>query len=126
MLETSKSDYVLFEASGLIKDALIREWNDIPANDIQGMRSYLLQYVINNPASSSFVRERIVQENLVTNLIFEFGEIENPILSRNLVLLALLRFWVLNTHLSYNLVLVLFTIFLTFYPCAYCTVLYEH
>ena len=77
LLETSKSDYVLFEASGLIKDALIREWNDIPANDIQGMRSYLLQYVINNPASSSFVRERIVQENLVTNLIFEFGEIEN-------------------------------------------------
>jgi len=61
LLETSKSDYVLFEASGLIKDALIREWNDIPANDIQGMRSYLLQYVINNPASSSFVRERIVQ-----------------------------------------------------------------
>jgi len=61
LLETSKSDYVLFEASGLIKDALIREWNEIPNNDIQAMRTYLLQYIINNPTCSSFVRERIVQ-----------------------------------------------------------------
>ena len=61
LLETSKVDYVLFEASGLIKDALIREWNEIPAADIQGMRAYLLQYVINNPTCSGFVRERIVQ-----------------------------------------------------------------
>ena len=52
---------MIFEASGLIKDALIREWNDIPVADIQAMRAYLLQYVINKPTASSFVRERIVQ-----------------------------------------------------------------
>ena len=61
LLETSRNDYVLFEASGLIKDGLIREWSEIPVEEIQGMRSYLLQYVINNPTCSSFVRERIVQ-----------------------------------------------------------------
>jgi len=61
LLETSKSDYVLFEASGLIKDALIREWNEIPTDEIGGMRAYLLQYVVNNPGCSGFVRERIVQ-----------------------------------------------------------------
>ena len=61
LLETSKNDYVLFEASGLIKDALIREWNELPAQDIHALRTYLLQYVISNPSCSAFVRERIVQ-----------------------------------------------------------------
>jgi len=61
LLETSKSDYVLFEASGLIKDALIREWNEIPASDTRGLRTYLLQYVVSHPNCSGFVRERIVQ-----------------------------------------------------------------
>jgi len=61
ILECSKNDYVLFEASGLLKDGLIREWGELSADEIRGLRAYLLQYVVNNPALSAYVRERIVQ-----------------------------------------------------------------
>ena len=56
LLETSGNDYVLFEASGLIKDGLIREWKELSTTDIQALRGYLLQYIINRPSLSSFVR----------------------------------------------------------------------
>jgi hypothetical protein len=52
---------VLFESAGLLKEGLIREWNQIPMEEIKCLRSYLLQYVINHPTLSSYVRERIVQ-----------------------------------------------------------------
>ena len=61
LLEQSKNNYVLFEASGLLKEGLIREWHDLSAGDITQLRSYLLQYVVNNPLLSAYVRERIVQ-----------------------------------------------------------------
>jgi len=61
LLEQSSSDYVLFEASGLLKEGLIREWSELPAEDVKGLRSYLLQYVISHPTLSAFVRERLVQ-----------------------------------------------------------------
>ena len=57
----SKVDYVLFEAAGLIKEGLIREWTSLSKEDVQGLRSYLLQYVIAHATLSGFVRERIVQ-----------------------------------------------------------------
>ena len=59
--ENSSVDYVLFESAGLLKEGLIREWNQIPKEEIKCLRSYLLQYVINHPTLSSYVRERIVQ-----------------------------------------------------------------
>ena len=59
--ETSKVDYVLFEASGLIKDGLIREWDRLSGDDIKGLRAYLLAYVTAAPSMSNYVRERIVQ-----------------------------------------------------------------
>jgi hypothetical protein len=61
LLETCKNDYVLFEASSLIKDALIREWRDLPMEVIRDVRQYLLQYVVNRLDLAGFVRERIVQ-----------------------------------------------------------------
>jgi hypothetical protein len=61
LLEHSANDYVLFEAAGLLKDGLIREWRDLPAEEVQGLRTYLLQYVIGRPTLSAFVRERLVQ-----------------------------------------------------------------
>ena len=61
LLEQSKNNYVLFEASGLLKEGLIREWHELSAGDITQLRSYLLQYVVNNPLLSAYVRERIVQ-----------------------------------------------------------------
>ena len=60
-LETSKVDYVLFEAAGLLKDGLIREWASLSNDEVKGLRSYLLSYVINHPTLSSYIRERIVQ-----------------------------------------------------------------
>ena len=60
ILENSSNDYLLFEASGLLKDGLIGEWGELEADQIRGLRAYLLQYV-NNPALSVYLRERIVQ-----------------------------------------------------------------
>ena len=60
-LETCKVDYVLFEAAGLLKDGLIREWASLSNDEVKGLRSYLLSYVINHPTLSSYIRERIVQ-----------------------------------------------------------------
>ena len=59
--ETSKVDYVLFEAAGLLKDGLIREWATLSQDEVKGLRSYLLSFVINHPTLSSYIRERIVQ-----------------------------------------------------------------
>jgi hypothetical protein len=56
-------EYVLFESAYLLKEGLIREWNQIPKEEIKCLRSYLLQYVINHPTLSGYVRERIVQVN---------------------------------------------------------------
>ena len=60
-LESSNVDYVLFEAAGLLKDGLIREWHQLGPDEIKGLRAYLLTYVINHPTLSGYVRERIVQ-----------------------------------------------------------------
>ena len=54
-------DYVLFEAAGLLKYGLIREWSTLNQGEVKGLRSYLLSFVINHPTLSSYIRERIVQ-----------------------------------------------------------------
>ena len=38
-----------------------REWRELPAEDVAGLRAYLLQYVIQHPTLSAYVRERLVQ-----------------------------------------------------------------
>jgi len=52
---------VLFEASSLIKEGLVREWSQLAENSARELRAYLLQYVVNHPSLSGYVRERIVQ-----------------------------------------------------------------
>ncbi len=54
-------DYVLFESAGLIKEGLIREWDQLSKEEVAGLRAYLLQYVIGHVALSGYVRERLVQ-----------------------------------------------------------------
>eukprot|EP00094_Tigriopus_californicus_P000138 TCALIF_00134-PA protein Name:"Similar to xpo4 Exportin-4 (Xenopus laevis)" AED:0.05 eAED:0.05 QI:354/0.88/0.9/1/1/1/10/107/1127 len=61
ILESSQAEYVLFEAAGLIKEGLIREWSSLGEPDVKGLRTYLLRYVIEHPNLSSYARERIVQ-----------------------------------------------------------------
>lgn len=58
--ETSKVDYVLFEAAGLIKEAIIREWSFLN-DEIKALQQYLLSYVVEKATLAAFVRERILQ-----------------------------------------------------------------
>ncbi|XP_032516435.2 exportin-4-like [Danaus plexippus] len=60
ILEKSSSDYVLFEAAGLIKTALIREWNLLSDSDISSLREYLLSYLLRNE-SPPFLKEKLLQ-----------------------------------------------------------------
>lgn len=60
ILEKSTSDYVLFEAAGLIKTALIREWSLLSDNDIISLREYLLSYLMSKD-TPPFLREKLLQ-----------------------------------------------------------------
>lgn len=74
ILETSTIDYVRFEATGVIKIALIREWSMIPEADISSLRQYLLHYIISRPTLAPFVRERILQ---VIAIMVKRGSVED-------------------------------------------------
>lgn len=59
--DTSGSDLVLFEAAGLLKDSLIREWTTVSDHDLKSLQAYLLNFVVQKTSLSAFVRERILQ-----------------------------------------------------------------
>ncbi|CAK9828307.1 Xpo4 [Anthophora retusa] len=61
ILETNTNDYILFEAAGLIKIAIIREWPSLPETDISALREYLFHYVINKPNLTPYVKGCIIQ-----------------------------------------------------------------
>lgn len=61
--ETSTVDYVIFETATTLKEALIREWNQLQESEIIELRQYLLQYTVQKPTLPTFVRERILQVN---------------------------------------------------------------
>ncbi|XP_053997793.1 exportin-4-like [Hylaeus anthracinus] len=61
ILETNTSEYILFEAAGLIKIALIREWPVLPEGDITSLKQYLFHYVINKPHLAQYVKGCIIQ-----------------------------------------------------------------
>ncbi|XP_048485635.1 exportin-4 [Plutella xylostella] len=60
ILEKSSSDYVLFEAAGLLKTALIREWSLLTESDISSLREYLLNYLMRKE-TPPFLREKLLQ-----------------------------------------------------------------
>ncbi|KAL7287451.1 hypothetical protein TKK_0018556 [Trichogramma kaykai] len=74
ILETTTMDYVLFEAAGVIKIAMIREWDMLQPADIASMRQYLFHYIISKPTLAPFVRERILQ---VIAIIVKRGSVED-------------------------------------------------
>ncbi|XP_058796622.1 exportin-4-like [Phymastichus coffea] len=74
ILERSAIDYVRFEATGVIKIALIKEWSSLPKSDILALRQYLLQYIISRPTLAPFVRERILQ---VIAIMVKRGSVED-------------------------------------------------
>ncbi|XP_063622349.1 exportin-4-like [Cydia splendana] len=60
ILEKSRTDYVLFEAAGLLKTALIREWTLLSESDISSLREYLLNYLLRQD-TPPFLREKLLQ-----------------------------------------------------------------
>lgn len=71
ILEKSSSDYVLFEAAGLLKAALIREWSLLSENDISSLREYLLNYLLRKEAPP-FLREKLLQVILFFSILLCF------------------------------------------------------
>ncbi|XP_002740804.1 exportin-4-like [Saccoglossus kowalevskii] len=61
ILESSKVDYVLFQAASTIKEAVAREWSLLDMSEVESMRSFLLRYVTQKPHLQSYVREQILQ-----------------------------------------------------------------
>lgn len=46
--ETTKVDYVLYQTSVLLKDAVIREWPLLEKSDVHALKTYLLHYILEN------------------------------------------------------------------------------
>ncbi|XP_076466305.1 exportin-4-like isoform X2 [Babylonia areolata] len=61
ILENSSFDYVLFQAATTIKEAIVREWTLLNAQDIESLRSFLLRFITKNISLQSYVREQILQ-----------------------------------------------------------------
>lgn len=47
--ETSKVDYVLFQAATAIMEAVVREWILLEKTSIESLRTFLLTYVLQRP-----------------------------------------------------------------------------
>lgn len=48
LTEKSKNDYVLFQVATTIKECIVREWMLLQPPDVEGLRTFLVQYVIQN------------------------------------------------------------------------------
>uniref|UniRef100_A0A665US30 Exportin-4 n=1 Tax=Echeneis naucrates TaxID=173247 RepID=A0A665US30_ECHNA len=60
ILETSKVDYVLFQAATAIMEAVVREWILLEKTSIESLRTFLLTYVLQRPNLQKYVREQIL------------------------------------------------------------------
>lgn len=47
--ETSKVDYVLFQAATAVMEAVVREWILLEKGSIESLRTFLLTYVLQRP-----------------------------------------------------------------------------
>ncbi|XP_041355105.1 exportin-4-like [Gigantopelta aegis] len=61
IMENSKIDYVLFQGATTIKEAIVREWTLLSAEDVESLRSFLLRYITKNISLQSYVREQVLQ-----------------------------------------------------------------
>lgn len=48
-LETSKVDYVLFQAATAIMESVVREWILLEKTSIESLRAFLLTYILQRP-----------------------------------------------------------------------------
>ncbi|XP_060785587.1 exportin-4 [Neoarius graeffei] len=76
ILETSKVDYVLFQAATAIMEAVVREWILLEKNSIESLRTFLLTYVLQRPNLQKYVREQIL---LAVAVIVKRGSLDKSI-----------------------------------------------
>ena len=60
-IETSKTDYLLYEAANLLKLGIIREWDQLGTQDILQLRAFIMQYLVDNFTKPAFMREMLSQ-----------------------------------------------------------------
>lgn len=61
ILNTTKNDFLQFEAAGLIKSALITEWDALSNEESLALRQYLINFVMGREDTQQYVRERVLQ-----------------------------------------------------------------
>ena len=83
ILETNTNDYIIFEAVGLIKIALIREWPLLSQTHTSSLRDYLLHYVMNKPNLPPYVEGSIL---LLIALLIKKGTINDSGQARQAIL----------------------------------------
>ncbi|KAM4608329.1 LOW QUALITY PROTEIN: exportin-4 [Polymixia lowei] len=76
ILETSKVDYVLFQAATAIMEAVVREWILLEKTSIESLRTFLLTYVLQRPNLQKYVREQIL---LAVAVIVKRGSLDKSI-----------------------------------------------
>uniref|UniRef100_A0A8C5E9Y7 Exportin-4 n=1 Tax=Gouania willdenowi TaxID=441366 RepID=A0A8C5E9Y7_GOUWI len=76
ILETSKVDYVLFQAATAIMEAVVREWILLEKTSIESLRTFLLTYVLQRPNVQKYVREQIL---LAVAVIVKRGSLDKSI-----------------------------------------------
>ena len=58
--ENSQSDFVLFQSISTIREAVIREWPILPAEEKVELRGYLMQYLTSHPSLAPYVRSEVL------------------------------------------------------------------
>uniref|UniRef100_A0A8C4RR29 Exportin-4 n=2 Tax=Erpetoichthys calabaricus TaxID=27687 RepID=A0A8C4RR29_ERPCA len=76
ILETSKVDYVLFQAATAIMEAVVREWILLEKSSIESLRTFLLTYMQPNLLKFKYVREQIL---LAVAVIVKRGSLDKSI-----------------------------------------------
>ncbi|XP_046903217.1 exportin-4 isoform X2 [Hypomesus transpacificus] len=76
ILETSKVDYVLFQAATAIMEAVVREWILLEKASIESLRTFLLTYVLQRPNLQKYVREQML---LAVAVIVKRGSLDKSI-----------------------------------------------
>uniref|UniRef100_A0A3P8VNP3 Exportin-4 n=1 Tax=Cynoglossus semilaevis TaxID=244447 RepID=A0A3P8VNP3_CYNSE len=83
ILETSKVDYVLFQAATAIMEAVVREWILLEKSSIESLRTFLLTYVLQRPNLQKYVREQIL---LAVAVIVKRGFLDKSINCKSIFL----------------------------------------
>ncbi|XP_057709108.1 exportin-4 [Corythoichthys intestinalis] len=83
ILESSKVDYVLFEAATAIMEAVVREWILLEKAAIESLRAFLLTYVLHRPNLQKYVREQML---LAVAVIVKRGTLDKTVSCKSIFL----------------------------------------